>query len=332
MPTFITANLPGPTRMSRQYSSINEESKYRKEEKSMPTKTPEHKKPILIGGIILAVLFTVGLGGLYYWINSFKYVYTDDASIDGDHVSVSSKMMGRIRSLTVDEGAKVTIGQLLAELDDSDLKAEETRDSTGLVSAEENVTLSKVNLKKAQDDFDRADLQFKGGVISKEQYDHGKSALDTAKVQYKISLDQVSNTRAQLGMVQTQLKNTRILAPISGIIAKRSVMPGEVAQAGQVIYLINDLNHIWVTANYEETKIRLVHPGQSVKIDVDAYPGRPLKGRVTQIAAKITDPPFQISDTTKTTQKVPVKILLDRVPGSMVLLPGMSVEAKIRVK
>ncbi len=298
----------------------------------MPSKTPEHKKPVIIGGIILIVLIVAGLGGLYYWINSFKYVYTDDASIDGDHVSVSSKMMGRIHNLTVDEGAKVNVGQLLAELDDSDLKAQENQYSTGLVSAEENVTLNKVNLEKAQDDFERADLQFKGGVISKEQYAHTKSALDTAKVQFKISQDQLSNTHAQLGVIQTQLSNTRILAPISGIIAKRSVMPGEVAQAGQVIFLINDLNHIWVTANYEETKIRLVRPGESAEIYVDAYPGRPLKGRVTQIAAKIVDPPFQISDTTKTTQKVPVKILLDHVPDTMVLLPGMSVETKIRVK
>ena len=106
----------------------------------------------------------------------------------------------------------------------------------------------------------------------------------------------------------------------------------EVAQAGQVIFLINDLKHIWITANYEETKIRKVHPGQSVAVYVDAYPSHPLKGRVEQIAAKITDPPFQISDTTKTTQKIPVKILLDQVPGSMVLLPGMSVETKIEVR
>jgi len=188
-----------------------------------------------------------------------------------------------------------------------------------------------VNLKKAREDFDRAESQFKTGFISKEQYDHTQSALDTAQVQYKIAQDQVGNTKAQLGVIQTQLSNTRIFAPISGYIAKRSIMQGEVAQAGQVIFLINNLHNIWVTANYEETKIRKVHPGESVEIYVDAYPSRPLKGRVNQIAAKITDPPFQISDTTKTTQKVSVKILLDHVPDSMVLLPGMSVETKIWV-
>jgi membrane fusion protein (multidrug efflux system) len=297
----------------------------------MTTKTPEHKKPVLIGGIVLTVLLIAGLGGLYFWISSFTYVYTDDAAIAGNHVSVSAKILGRVQNLTVDEGAQVAKGQLLVQLDDSDLRAQENQVSTGLVSAEQNVALKKVDLRGAQDDFDRANAQFKSGFISREQYDHAKSALDTAKVQNSIAVAQMGNTRAQLGVIQTQLQNTRINAPISGFIAKRSVMPGEVVQPGQTIFLINDLRHIWITADYEETKIRLVHPGESAEVFIDAYPGRPLKGRVIQVGANIADPPFQISDSTKTTQKVPVKILLNKVPDSMVLLPGMSVETKIRI-
>jgi membrane fusion protein (multidrug efflux system) len=298
----------------------------------MKTKIEEHKKPVLTGGIVLSVILIAGLGGLYYWISTFKYAYTDDASIDGDHVSVSAKMLGRIRKLEVDEGANVEAGQLLAELDDADLRAQENQSNTGLVSAEENVVLKRVDLQKAQQDFERAEIQFKSGFISKEQYDHTKNALDSAKVQNSIAASEVSNNQAQLGVIQTQLQSTKILAPISGTIAKRSVMPGEVVQPGQVIFLINDLKHIWVTANFEETKIRLVHPGQSAEVYIDAYPHHPFKGRATQVAAKITDPPFQISDTTKTTQKVPVKILLDSAPDSIKLLPGMSVEVKIKVK
>jgi membrane fusion protein, multidrug efflux system len=297
----------------------------------MKTKTEEHKKPILLGTIILIVLLIAGIGGLFYWISSFKYVSTDDAAIDGDHVSVSAKMLGRIKNLSVAEGAKVEEGQLLVQLDDADLRAQENQSSTALISAQETVTLTKVNLKKAQDDFDRSDSQFKAGYISKEQYDHTKSALDAAKVQYSIDMSKVNNTRAQIGVIQTGLLNTKINAPISGIIAKRSVMPGEVVQPGQVIFLINDLNHVWVTANFEETKIRLIHPNESVEISVDAYPNHPLKGRVVQVSAAIVPPPFQISDTTKTTQKIPVKILFDQIPDSMALLPGMSVEVKIKV-
>jgi membrane fusion protein (multidrug efflux system) len=303
----------------------------RKEALFMKTKTDDHKKPIVLGGIILLVLLIAGIGGLFYWISTLKYVETDDAAIDGNHVSVSAKMLGRIKNLLVDEGAKVEAGQLLIQLDDADLRAQETQSSTGLVSAQANVSLAKVTLKKAQDDFDRSDVQFKAGYVSKEQYDHAQSALDTSKVQYSIAVAQVNNTQAQLGVIQTGLLNTKIIAPISGIIAKRSVMSGEVVQPGQVIFLINDLHRVWVTANFEETKIRLIRPNESVEISVDAYPYHTIKGRVIQVGAAIVPPPFQISDTTKTTQKIPVKILFDRIPDSMALFPGMSVEAKIRV-
>ncbi|HBE80232.1 MAG TPA: hypothetical protein DDW65_21000, partial [Firmicutes bacterium] len=234
----------------------------------MKTKIEEHKKPILTGSIVLGIILIAGLGGLYYWISTFRYVYTDDASIDGDHVSVSAKMLGRIQKLEVDEGANVEEGQLLAELDDADLRAQENQSNTGLVSAKENVILKRVDLQKAQEDFERAAIQFKSGFISKEEYDHAKNAFDSAQVQNSIAASQVSNTQAQLGVIQTQLGSTKIFAPISGTIAKRSVMPGEVVQPGQVIFLINDLKHVWVTANFEETKIRLVHPDQSAEVDV----------------------------------------------------------------
>lgn len=292
----------------------------------------EHKKPVVSGIIILGIIFMAGLGGLYYWMNSLRYVYTDKAAVDGDHVSVSAKILGRIQNLTVDEGDQVMKGQLLAQLDDIDLRAQENQASTGLVSAKQNVNLSQVNLKKAQDDFERTNAQFKSGFVSKEEFDHAKSALDSAKVQLAIAQAQVSNTQAQLGVIQTQLQDTQIVAPLSGSIAKRAVMKGEVVQPGVVIFLINDLNHTWVTANFEETKIRKIRLGQVAAVMVDAYPNHSFKGRVVDIAAKIMDPPFEISDITKTTQRVPVKILLDPFPKSLRLLPGMSVEVKIKVQ
>jgi membrane fusion protein (multidrug efflux system) len=92
------------------------------------------------------------------------------------------------------------------------------------------------------------------------------------------------------------------------------------------------LSDIWVTANFEETKVGRIHPGQPVEISVDAYPRHPLKGRVTEVAATIVPPPFSIGDFTKTTQRIPVTIMIEQPPDSLRLLPGMSVEVKVRVK
>jgi membrane fusion protein, multidrug efflux system len=294
-------------------------------------KTEEHKRPILIGVIILFLLISSGIGYLYYWINSSKYIETDDAAIDGDHVSVSAKMLGRIHNLSGAEGGKVEEGQLLVQLDDTDLRAQEAQSTAALNYAKQNLVLARVNLEKTQEDFQRSQNMLDTGVTTKEQYDHAAKAVDTANAQVSIAQSQIDSAKAQLGVIQTQLLNTRLFAPISGVIAKRLVMPGEVVQPGQAIFSINDLSHLWVTANFEETKIRLIHPGESVEISVDAYPNQPFNGRVVQIGAAIVPPPFQIGDSTKTTQKIPVKILLDRIPEGMPLLPGMSVEVKIRV-
>lgn len=295
-------------------------------------KNQEQKKPILFGIIILVVLLIAGIGFLFYWLNSLNYVSTDESSIADNHVSVSSKIMGRVKNLSVDEGAKVEAGQVLVQLDDTDLHAEETQSNAALNYAKQNLILAKVNLEKNQADFERTKTLIDTGNATKEQYDHAVKALDTSKAQYSIAQSQIDTAQAQLGIVETKLLNTRITAPISGVIAKKLFMPGEVIQAGQPIYSINELNHLWVTANFEETKIRLIHPGQSVAITVDAYPNHPFNGRVTQVAADIVPPPFSIGESTKTTQKIPVKILFDRIPVSTKLLPGMSVEVKIKVK
>ena len=295
-------------------------------------KTEGQKSPMLLSGIILVVLLIAGLGYFFYWQGSTNYIGTDEASIEGVHVAVGAKMMGRIRSLAVEEGAKVNAGDLLVQLDDTDLRAQEVQTGAAQNSAQQNLVLAKVNLDRARNDFDRAKTLLDTGNATKEQYDHAAKAMDTANAQYSIAQAQVEAAKAQLGVIETQLGNTRITAPISGVIAKKSMMQGEITQPGQAIYTINDLSQVWVTANFEETKIRLIHTNQPVEVSVDAYPGQPFKARVTQIGTGIVPPPFSIGESTKTTQKIPVKITFDKIPDSVKFLPGMSVEVKIKVK
>jgi membrane fusion protein (multidrug efflux system) len=294
-------------------------------------KPENHKKPVLIGGIVLIALVAIGIGILIFWIGSWSYVTTDDAAIEGSHVSVSSKIMGRIASLGADEGSRVEKGQLLLQLDDTDLRAQESQLEASLNYTTLSMDLARINLERTKNDFDRIKTVFKSGNSTPEQYDHASKALDAANVQYSIAQAQIETARAQLGVVETQLTNTKIMAPISGIIAKRNYAPGEVIQPGQAIFLINDLKDVWIIANFEETKIRLIRPDQPADITVDAYPDFKFKGRVAILSAAIVPPPFSIGESTKTTQKVPIKILFDSIPDSAKLMPGLSVEVTIKV-
>jgi membrane fusion protein (multidrug efflux system) len=289
------------------------------------------RAPIIIGGLVLLLLLAAGITfGAIWAVNTINYVSTDDAAIDGDHMDVSAKMLGRIKSVMVQEGNEVEAGQLLILLDDLDLRAQETQASSSLNSARQNLALARVNLDKTRVDFNRTDTLFKGGAATSEQHDHALSALETATVQYAIAQAQVDTANAELGVIQTQLLNTRITAPISGTVSKKPLLPGALVQPGQTILAINDLKHVWVTANFEETKIERIKRGAAVDITVDAYSSYPFRGRVSQVAAAIVPPPFSIGEFTKTTQRVPVKIEFTSLPDGFSLLPGMSVEVKVQ--
>lgn len=303
--------------------------------------TPVYKKKRIL--IPVFVFLALIAAGIYWYMGQQGYISTDDAYIDGNRATLSSKMLGRIDSLTVDEGDTVKTNENLVILDTSDLKAQERSASAAINNAQESITLSKVNLEKAKDDFQRAKTQFQDKIIPKEQYDHAARALEAAQAEYNISISKVGTAKAQLGVIQTNLKNTVIVSPMDGVVSKRWVLAGDVVQPGQPIFSIYDTKNIWVTAQLEETKISSVKPGDSVEIDVDAYPDQQFYGKVLQIGANTASqfsliPPNNASGNfTKVTQRIPVKISVDgrikdsKAPqGKLSLLPGMSVEVRIK--
>ena len=293
------------------------------------------KGPVLVGTLILILLAAAGLvfGGRWL-LDTINFVSTDDASIDGDHVNVSAKSLGRIAKMVAAEGDRVEAGSVLVLLDDADLRAQEAQTTASLNFSQKNVDLSKINLDRADADAARARTLFRTGGMTKEQLDHATSALDAASAQYAIALAQVDTARAQLGVIENQLLNTRIISPIAGVVAKKSMMQGDVVQPGQTIYTVNDLDRVWVTANFEETKIGRIRVGAPVEVSVDAYKSRSFAGTVELIGAGTLAPPFSIGDFTKTTQRVPVRISVDKgtppLEKGAALIPGMSVEVKVK--
>ena len=196
------------------------------------------QKKIFIPALIILI---AAILGIYWYIGQLAYVSTDDAVIDGNRLSVSSKILGRIMLLTVDEGDTVKQGQLLVQLDSTDLKAQELQARAALNLARESIKLSNVNLAKAQEDFNRAEQQFNDNVIPKEQFDHIQKALEVAKAQLNIDKTKVETSKAQLNVIETQLLNTSIYSPMDGVLGKRWVLKGDVVQPGQPIYTIFDL-------------------------------------------------------------------------------------------
>ena len=334
------------------------------------TEKEQAKKKTKLRVYIPLALVVVGLviGGWYWYKDYTRYISTDDANIDGDRVSVSSKILGRISNIYAEEGDTVKKNMLLAEIDSTDLVAQKNQAiamkeqsiAAKLQSEakyeydQESIKLQEINFEKAKDDYARAKEQFEGNVIPKEQYDHLKKAyeaaqaqLDAARMQLDVSKAQVASASAavesaiaQVDVISTQLHNTRLYAPSDGVIAKRWLLPGDVAQPGQAIYTMYSDGKLWVTVYLEETKLAGVRMNQQAKFTVDAVPRVTFYGKVFFIGSNTAAqfsliPPNNASGNfTKVTQRVPIKISIDRTdtgqnPETYNLIAGMSVIAKI---
>ena len=151
---------------------------------------------------------------------------------------------------------------------------------------------------------------------------------------------QIERAAALLQQANLNLQYTTIVAPISGIVGQRSVQPGQNVAPGQQLMTIIPLDsqNIWVTANFKETQLKLMRPGQPVKIYVDTY-GRTYNGRVLNIAgatgarSSLLPPENATGNYVKVVQRLPVKIVFDEGQDPQHLLrPGMSVEPDVKVQ
>jgi membrane fusion protein (multidrug efflux system) len=322
----------------QQNNSSSDESMDSQKDKMKNKKKNSRKKWF----ILLIVFIVIGIGiGIYWYFFLRGYISTDDAYIEGDRVAISAKILGRIDTLTVDEGDTVFSGQLLAQLDTTNLHAQLNQVVASLNYSHQNAVLAKANLKLAQSDFERAALQFKEKIISPEVYDHAKQALDIAKARQDIALADIKKSQAAVEVIKSQIQNATIYAPMRGVVARRWVLPGDVVQPAQPIFTVYDLVNVWVDANFEETKLSSIYLGAPVEISVDAYGSIKFSGKVIAMPAAAASkfsliPPNNASGNfTKVTQRLPVKISLNKPRGKetdqLYLLPGMSVTVKIPV-
>ena len=334
--------------------------------------TPENKgkkKGAKIRAYIALALVIIALIVFgWRWYQEYNSYYsTDDAYIDADRVAVSSKILGRITTVNADEGDSVRVGQLLVNIDSSDLYSQLLQARANLGQAvssveqakaryeldQKNGLVQEINVARAKEDFDRANSQYDGKVITKEQYDHSKKTLESAKALLDASKAQADVSKAQIdvaesstktaasqiGILETSLKNTRIYAPASGRIAKRWLLPGDIVQPGQPVFTITRDSLFYIMAYFEETKVSGIHHGKKAEFTVDAFPGTKLSGEVLTVGSNTAAqfsliPPNNASGNfTKVTQRIPIKISIDKIvkekDNPVHFTAGMSVMVKI---
>jgi membrane fusion protein (multidrug efflux system) len=194
--------------------------------------------------------------------------------------------------------------------------------------AQRNVAVAKAQLDAARARVEQA----RAGVAS-AQADVRQVSMKTADAQAKLA--KVEQARAQLDAAQLNLSYTEITAPVDGVATHKQVEPGQIVQAGQGLLVVVPLENVWVTANFKETQLKNMKPGQKAEVKVDTY-GKTFSGRVDSIAGatgsvlSLLPPENATGNYVKVVQRIPVKIVLDSIPSEKaVLRPGMNVDATV---
>lgn len=282
---------------------------------------------------------------LFAWWAIFyllTYKYTDDAMLDGFRSTVSTQVMGEMVDLRVDEGDRVTTGEVLAVLDGSVQRAQVEVSEARVAEARANVNLSRVEMEKARIDFERIKAAYADDIVPQQQFDDEQKVYEESIVSYHAAILELATQEAALRLAKVELQQTVIVAAMGGEVAKRWAWEGDIIQPGQPIVALYDMSDIWVVANLEETKVAKVRLGDPVEITIDAYPGRKFSGEVFELGAATGQlfsliPPNNASGNfTKVTQRLPIKISVEQELSEgeepVVLRPGMSAEVRIRVR
>jgi len=211
--------------------------------------------------------------------------------------------------------------------------ADEERLRAQLAGRQDDLNAATAQLASREADLARARAHLANSKSELEAQKHQRAVLDSQTLLLHADLDA---KKAGLALGLINLGYTRITAPESGFVSERKVRPGQLVSPGtQVISLVQ--RDVWVQANYKETQVRHMRPGDASTIRVDAFPGVLLKGRVDQVAPAsgsqfaLLPPDNATGNFTKIVQRVPVKIVLDSGQATVAQLrPGLSVIAKVR--
>ena len=322
------------------------------------TAAPRGRSRVVFLIMGVALLGLVGFGAKRWWF-ARSHVSTDNAQVDGHIIPILPKVGGFVADVRVRENQEVKAGDTLVVLDDRDFRvrlAQTEADLAALLAtvssrtrvgqAEAAVAQAQANALKAHADLARVEPLALQDIVSAQQLDAARAAAAAADAQLAsaqaalVGADaRVAASRAARDQAALQLSYTRIIAPATGVVSKKSVEVGQLEQPGQPLMAIVPLQDVWVVANLKETETADVTAGDPAEITVDAYPGRRFRGQVESLAPatgakfSLLPPDNATGNFTKVVQRIPVRIrLAGPADPAHPLRPGMSAVVTIQTK
>jgi membrane fusion protein (multidrug efflux system) len=321
------------------------------------------KKRIALTALALVI---IGVGFYAYHLHTTRYPSTDNAYVTADVVYVAPQVAGRVQRVLVVNQQYVHAGDRLYTIDPQpfqlalerarahlqQVRQEVAYDAAAVVSAEQEVKRQEVMLQNAAQRADRSLQLQAGNFVSKQAVDDAQAAKLAASAALEVARAQLEEAREKLGQpdqdnqavreaqaavgeAQWALDNTELHATCDGRITQMTLQPGDAVQEGQSNFVVVCDHQFWIAANFKETELGRIRPGQPVSISVDMYPGREFQGEVDSIngasgvAFSLLPPQNASGNWVKVTQRVPVKIRIDRADPAYPLVVGTSAQVQV---
>jgi membrane fusion protein (multidrug efflux system) len=338
------------------------------------TAAPANRRWLRIVLLVLGPVLVL-VGGAYVYMNTGRYAETDNAYVKTDTVLISAEVAGLIERVVVRENELVRAGDVLFEIDDRPYQVQVERGESQLEAVQsfvegleasyrqrlEELELAHINVAFAKRELERQQGLAARKLGSDADVDRAQHEFDVATQQIPIIENALAQLRAQLGgqvvpgvdgkpvyesnaayrTVKSMLddavldlEHTTVRAPFGGIATRVPVAGRYVAVGSPVMSFVSG-DRIWVEANYKETELTHVAPGQAATVRIDTYPDREWHGRVESISPA-TGSEFSVipaqnasGNWVKVAQRIPVRIALDIAPGDPPLRAGMSAIVEI---
>lgn len=308
-----------------------------------------------------ALALLIAVGGFFYWQHSQHYPSTDDAYVNAHVVQVAPQVTGPVAQTYVSSQQFVHKGDALFDIDRTAFNLAVTQaqarlalarhevgaDTAAVAAAAAEVQNQEVRLRNAEKQAQRVGQLRQQGFVSAQAHDDAIAAVDAAKAQAEVARAKLNQARMALGsqggqnehvraaqaaLEQTQLDlaHTHIAAACNGRVADFSLRPGNIVRINMPLFALVCDEQYWIDANFKETQVARIRPGQDVEVSVDTYPGLKLRGKVENLSSasgaafSLMPPQNATGNWVKITQRVPVRIVLLNVDAQHPLRVGTS--------
>lgn len=295
--------------------------------------------------LVALMIIALAVGMFFYWRHSEIYPSTEDAYVSAHVVQVAPQITGPITRVYVVNQQEVNEGDPLFDISPTAFQLAMTQaharlvlarqsvsaDAAAVAAAQAEVADRKVQLQNTQATAQRTRQLRDKGFVSEQAYDNANAAVQSAKAQVNLAAAKVHQAEMTLGgageqnerireaaaaldQTKLDLSHTHVSAACSGHITQLTLHPGDVVQSGTPLFVLVCDKQFWVDANFKETELERIHPGQPADITVDMYPGHHFRGRVENLsgasgtAFSLLPPENATGNWVKVTQRVPVRV------------------------